>query len=135
MDLTPMIDVVFQLIIFFVLVTEMAQAELEVLELPTADQAAPDKLGRQPLILNVTRGGEIKYRRRELNRQQLFKLLKTEAQLERDPTNPRLSARAVLIRGDVEAEYRYVQMIMQMCAAVGIWKLELAVTAPTGGGD
>ena len=132
MDLTPMIDVVFQLIIFFILVTEMAQAELEVLKLPTADQAVPDKPSRKRLILNVTRGGAIKYRGQELNQRQLLNLLKTEAQLERDLTNPRLSARAVLIRGDIEAEYKYVRMIMQACAEVGIWKLELAVTAPTG---
>ena len=135
MDLTPMIDVVFQLIIFFVLVTEMAQAELEQLQLPTADQAVPDKNpDRKRIILNVTRDGSIKFRRRTLNKAALNKMLSIEAKLKRDPTNPQLSARAVLIRGDIESEYKYIQTIMQECAKVGIWKLELAAIAPSGSG-
>ena len=135
MDLTPMIDVVFQLIIFFVLVTEMASAELEVLTLPSADQAVPDKNpDDKRLILNVTTNGDIKFRRQTYNQAGLYKLLKLEAGLKKDPTNPQLSARAVLIRGDINAEYKYVQLIMQECAKVGIWKLELAATAPSGKG-
>lgn len=133
-DMTPMIDVVFQLLIFFVLVTEMAQAELEVLTLPTADQAVPDQNpDRKRMILNVNKAGEIKFRRNKLNQKELHEMLKLEASIgPRDPTNKALSGRAVLIRGDIHAEYKHIQMIMQECAKVGIWKLELAATAPTG---
>jgi biopolymer transport protein ExbD len=132
MDMTPMIDVVFQLIIFFVLVTEMAAAELEVLVLPTADQAVPDKNpDKKRLILNVNTKGEIKFRRNVMNQSALHDMLLLEAKLDRDKTG--LSNRAVLIRGDINAEYKHIQVIMQECAKVGIWKLELAATAPTGG--
>ena len=37
LDMTPMIDVVFQLIIFFMLITDMSQKELEELYLPKAE--------------------------------------------------------------------------------------------------
>jgi biopolymer transport protein ExbD len=132
MDLTPMIDVVFQLLIFFVLVTEMAAAELEVLTLPSADQAVPDQNpDRKRMILNVNKKGEIVCRKKVLNQKELHEMLKLEASIgPRDPTNKALSARAVLIRGDIQAEYKHIQMIMQECAKVGIWKLELAATAP-----
>jgi biopolymer transport protein ExbD len=132
MDLTPMIDVVFQLLIFFVLVTEMAQAEIEALTLPTADQAVADvDADRHRLILNVNRSGDVVWRRRTLNAQAMAEMLALHARTgPREPGNPALSARAVLIRGDARAEYQGVQRIMQACAKVGIWKLELAAAAP-----
>src|SRR5688500_20394381 len=43
LDMTPMIDCVFQLIIFFMLITDMSQKELEELYLPKAVVAAADK--------------------------------------------------------------------------------------------
>ena len=43
MDMTPMIDVTFQLIIFFMLLMDMSTKELEELVLPKAPQADPDK--------------------------------------------------------------------------------------------
>ena len=38
-DMTPMIDVTFQLIIFFMLSMDMSQLELENLNMPTASEA------------------------------------------------------------------------------------------------
>jgi len=42
MVMTPMIDIVFQLLIFFVLVTDMARAQLENLTLPKANKATSE---------------------------------------------------------------------------------------------
>ena len=39
LDLTPMIDIVFNLIIFFMLVSELSNLELEQLRLPFAGEA------------------------------------------------------------------------------------------------
>ena len=43
MNMTPMIDVVFLLIIFFMVITDLTQQDLEELQLPTAENAQPDK--------------------------------------------------------------------------------------------
>ena len=43
MDMTPMIDVVFLLIIFFMIITDLTQQDLEDLELPMAMHAVADK--------------------------------------------------------------------------------------------
>ncbi|MFT6715306.1 MAG: biopolymer transport protein ExbD, partial [Planctomycetota bacterium] len=43
MDMTPMIDVVFLLIIFFMLISDMTQQDLEILTLPKAISAVPDE--------------------------------------------------------------------------------------------
>ncbi len=58
---------------------------------------------------------------------QLHEFLALEVNLARkEPDYPALSSKSVLIRGDSEAEYRQVQVILQECAKVGIWKLESA---------
>jgi hypothetical protein len=54
LDLTPMIDCTFQLIIFFILITDMSSRELEVLTLPRAPISTEDK-GDDPdrIIVNI----------------------------------------------------------------------------------
>ena len=69
MNMTPMIDVVFLLIIFFMIITDLTQKDLEVLVLPMAKSAAEDKPDPElvrPIINIPQRGamivkGEAKY--------------------------------------------------------------------------
>ncbi|MHC4597459.1 MAG: ExbD/TolR family protein [Planctomycetota bacterium] len=138
MNMTPMIDVVFQLIIFFMLVTEMAQADLEVLQLPNASQASPDNAPEKKRItVNILPPGDrgtchVKVKGKIMDQKALHKFLKTEAQIARDPDDPRLCTRALLIRADRDTTFRYVQMVMQECVkpGIGIWKIQLACKEP-----
>ncbi len=133
LNMTPMIDCVFQLIIFFMLVTEMAQADLETMELPDASEASPDdKPEKNRMVINVTKRGEIKIRKKKQSIPMLKIFLKREADQARDPKDKRLCTRALLIRADKEAEFKYIQHIMQECVqpGVGIWKLLLASKEP-----
>jgi len=53
-NMTPMIDVVFNLIIFFMVITDMTQKDLEYLILPKAAVAAPDaEPDPDRLIINI----------------------------------------------------------------------------------
>ncbi len=60
-NMTPMIDIVFQLLIFFMLVTDMARAQIENLKIPSASKAIKEKY-EDPLmlVLNVMPDGTIK---------------------------------------------------------------------------
>ena len=59
-DMTPMIDIVFQLIIFFLVVTEMAAKDLADVTLPRAEQStADDNPPSDRLIINVRKDGRI----------------------------------------------------------------------------
>jgi biopolymer transport protein ExbD len=59
-DMTPMIDCTFQLIIFFMLVTDMAAAQLEPVVLPVASKALKEKFEDPTmLVLNVRSDGAI----------------------------------------------------------------------------
>ncbi|MCI0342173.1 MAG: biopolymer transporter ExbD [Planctomycetales bacterium] len=131
MEMTPMIDCVFQLLIFFMICTEIAQSELEMLTLPHASESIPDeKPDKKRMVLNVTKDGKIKFRGKSKSKQQLHDLLALEARIApKEKDNPALSSKAILIRSDSEAEYKHVQLIMQECATVGIWKLELAAAS------
>ena len=60
-DMTPMIDVTFQLIIFFMLIMDMSKAQLEVLQLPSAKKAIKEKfVDTTMLVINVLKDGTIK---------------------------------------------------------------------------
>jgi biopolymer transport protein ExbD len=140
MDMTPMIDVVFQLIIFFMLVTDMSQQDLAELKLPYAQTAQKDELMKGRLTLNVQRDGEIVIKRDrkgtmdDANTQTWVRgFLQREVQkgkLEPDGT----SERAILIRADKTTEFKHVQKILRVCGETGIriYKIHLGAsqTAP-----
>ena len=62
MDMTPMIDCVFLLMIFFVLVIDLSQKNLEDLILPRAEFQEPDDQPPENRpILNVLQNGSVIY--------------------------------------------------------------------------
>lgn len=127
MDMTPIIDVVFNLVIFFMLTANMAAQQVETLKLPKASEAdTKTKADPLRLIVNINKKGEVKVSGQMMNDNALIPLLRIEADQERDPTNPKLSNKAVLIRADQETVYDDVQKVMQLCTQVGIWKIEFA---------
>ena len=122
-NMTPMIDNVLQLIIFFMLVTEMSKLEVVELTLPQAYEAKDDK-NPPPnrIVVNLTREHEVYHMRRLLNVQQLRRLLHGLAM--RSPKDEMgLPTAAVKIRADALVEYKYVQQIMIQCMREFIWQL------------
>ncbi|MEK7482943.1 MAG: biopolymer transporter ExbD [Planctomycetota bacterium] len=131
MDMTPIIDVVFNLVIFFMLTANLSQAAVETLKLPKATEVNTKvKMDALRLIVNINEKGEVKVAGQLMTDNALIPLLRIEADQERDPTNPKLSNKAVLIRADQNTKYDDVQKVMQLCTQVGIWKLEFAAVKP-----
>lgn len=125
LDMTPMIDVVFLLIIFFMLVAELSKMEAEALSLPTATMGTEDKnppKGR--IVVNVKEKGTIIISRREYSALQLRALLHQRSMLSRDADG--LSTIAVKVRADANVQYKYVQLVMVQCMREYIWKLSFA---------
>ena len=121
MNMTPMIDIVFQLIIFFMLVSEFQNMELEQITLPFALRATEVVGPDERLVINVTARGETTVLRRPYTPQQLSGLLANRARTSRDADG--LSNVAVKIRADADCEYFHVQRILTQCMERGIWKL------------
>ena len=151
-DMTPMIDIVFQLIIFFMLITDMSQKDLEELVLPVAQTASPDKPDPKDIrpVVNILSTGHI-YVKGDLyydpdNDDEYGKLrqylrgmaarMETEPLNEANPNGPQVPANALLVRADQSTPFKHLQKVMELCGLQGIqiWKIQLAAAenAPPG---
>lgn len=117
-DMTPMIDVVFNLLIFFMLVNQMVSIERAELALPLADQAQEEQdveASKRELVINVHKaeGYEVAGEKHDYN--SLRTLIKNEANaLGKDSTGA--SKLKVLIRADRDLEFNHIQAILVICA-------------------
>jgi len=127
-NMTPMIDVVFLLIIFFLvsshLVRQDTQMESEELNLPQADSGRPaDADLARRVVVNVlpdpASGGRFVVGGRPMQSDELHKLIAY-----RDRSGRRMEVR---IRADRTVPYRVVEPLMIACARAGVWKVTFAV--------
>jgi biopolymer transport protein ExbD len=122
LNMTPMIDVVFQLLLFFMLVTEMSKMEAEAISLPTATKGIEDRKPlKNRLVINVKKEGTIVINRREFSPRGLRGYLHGVSVRFRDADG--LSTLPVKIRADANVQYKYVQQVMVQCMREYIWKL------------
>ena len=132
-DMTPMIDIVFQLIIFFMIVIDLSQQDLEDLVLPMSKTAMEDEAEEGRLYVNVNRKGEYIMKRQALTLNDLetqLKLLVDKPRPNNLPVRDKmgLAERPILIRADMVSEFKHIQKIMYICGKEGlkIWKVNLA---------
>ena len=135
MNMTPMIDVVFLLIIFFMIITDLTQQDLEELQLPKAHAAVEDKPDPTIVrpIINIPQSGRMIYKRDvyydpEVDGQNLVRLERFLVdQANRMPKKDKLPDNPLMIRADKGTEFKYIQRVMEVCGKEGIriWKLEL----------
>jgi biopolymer transport protein ExbD len=121
-NMTPMIDVVFLLIIFFLVSSHLARQESHLdLPLPTAESGNRDALDNQPRVtVNVLRDGTLLLAGRPVDTERLERQLRQR--MEDVGTNLQ-----VRIRSDRAAPYRFVEPIMLACVEAGIWDVSFAV--------
>ena len=141
-NMTAMIDVVFLLITFFMVVAEIGrQNELEDLRLPDIRAATPQPPHPAPLVVNITHAGVAviagtRYRLdRAADGRRLTALLTAEARLARA-----FGSRArppVTVRADERCLYRHVKTFMTLCVRHDVRFTRLAFAArpaePGGG--
>jgi biopolymer transport protein ExbD len=124
LNLTPMIDVVFQLLIFFLVATRFEEEERELdLVLPQASEAMARIAKPKELFINVDRSGRIILGGRQVSTDELFGQLR-QAQAD----NP--GRQAVIIRGDEQADLKYVVAVMNVCARAGIRDCRITAAPP-----
>jgi len=155
MNMTPMIDVVFLLIIFFMIITDLTQQDLEELELPVAIHAVPDKPKPDEWrpVVNVPFDGRMVVKREEYYNPEEHDSLPdpyirmkewltiASKKMEKAPFNPDKPASAsnklipdefLLIRADQVTPFKHLQKLMELCGTrnIEIWKVQLAASEP-----
>jgi biopolymer transport protein ExbD len=130
-DIAPLIDVVFLLLVFFMSIWQAAHMEVKAeLTLPQGPQTNPEiKRDQDRLVVNVDYKGDYFVSNRRYGLDELrAKVLQPEAARSRDAEN--FSTRTVYIRADADIEWEHVRSVMEACREVGIWKLAFRVAVP-----
>ncbi len=114
LDITPLIDVLFMLIIFFVLTANFLQGRIEV-DLPQGEAAS--EIGESPLLLTVRKDGIVLWDGREAASGELASLAAEAASGKRE----------VLLAGDKEAPYGAVARVLEILRREGLTSAGLAL--------
>jgi len=116
-ELTPMIDVVFLLIAFFMTVTTFASAELVKIEMPESQNSIiPENTdGRQ--FVSIDADGNYFLGSRPSNLEEI------KATIERRVDNEGTNFRGVYIRGDAQTRHQLVNDLMEACAEAGAFNI------------
>ena len=116
-DMTPMIDMTFQLIAFFMVLLNFSDVEQDQrINLPASELAKPpDVPYAEPLTIQLMSNDTILFSSDALSLDQLESALQREAQLIRAQPEKRVSDVTVIIRADREAKTGMVQRIIERC--------------------
>lgn len=121
LNLTPLIDVVFNLLLFFMLATTFLTPERSLdVELPQARAGRTQGEAAREIVLSVTRDGGVLLAGRRVD----FGLLERElrAAAARDPRTP------VTIRGDRRVEHQAIVRVLDACRLAGLANLSLGTS-------
>lgn len=112
-ELMPLIDMVFLLLIFFLVATTFHQEEREIqVALPFANAAGPISANLREIIINVNQEGQIIVGGKAIEPDVLRELIE-----ERVKVNPE---QKVAVRGDRGTAYANVVRVLDICKAGGI---------------
>jgi biopolymer transport protein ExbD len=121
-NMTPMIDVVFQMIIFFVCTVQLEKEAIsEAIRLPDSPHGPMVTEEKDPrtITVEVDDRGRIFIARTPLSESRLRKVLrKTVADY--GPAGPSIPIR---IRADGAAEHSHVRRVLDACTAAGLYKI------------
>jgi len=123
LELAPMIDVVFQLLIFFIVTWQFARFERDMdISVPSAEQAENKDRQAGEIIINVREDGTIVLNGLVIMKEELLAKLKAISSAYPD--------QAAILRGSSEAEFQSVINVLDVIKEAGIWNVAFATTKP-----
>ena len=121
LDMTPMIDVVFQLIIFFVVTAAMQNKALETNVRMAMAPNGPVETVKDPrtVLVDVVEDGTIQVMKTRISEGQLLTILNNARKTSGQST-------PVVIRGDLLTKHEAIKRVMDICGKAGLWKIRFA---------
>ncbi len=128
-QLAPLIDIVFLLLVFFVVTTALQQIERQMgIDLPEAREGVAPPRQRPPYYINITRDGTLLISNRTLTYDELGMWLQDLADAWSGQPPP------IIIRADKDTPFRFFVQVIDACTAAGIRNFAIAhVEEPQGG--
>jgi biopolymer transport protein ExbD len=124
MNMTPMIDVTFLLLIFFMTVTQVSEVNKERVELPK-QKGAEDQTPAE-LIINVTQEGEVIVSGETISLARLASMLGEQiADAGGDPDRVR-----IVLRADARGDSRTVNEVVETLDKLQLKRVRIAVQVP-----
>ena len=122
-DITPLIDVIFMLLLFFIITTTFAEDTFFPIVLPTAREAIVRTMA-DTAVVEISREGQFAVNKQFVaDERQLYRSLKSLKEAG--------TAKSVVIKADQDASARHVVAVLDMLSGLSI--NEFAVTAQNEG--
>ena len=122
-QLAPMIDVVFLLLIFFIVLWNYARFETEIdISVPAASAGENPERTIGEIVVNVKKEGGIiieVIERTELETLEMFKSIVAA-----------YPDQALILRGDKEASFDHIVKVLNLCKEANIWNISFATSQP-----
>jgi biopolymer transport protein ExbD len=119
LDMTPMIDVVFQLIIFFIVTITLNEKLNEEIRIEWAKngEAPKGEENKNAAVIEINSRGWISMHGAQLSADQLREILKARTAHHR-------SEFPILVRADYRTKHKDVRTVLDICTSVGVWKID-----------
>ncbi len=112
-DFVPMVDVLFNLLIFFLIATSMAKQELEMrIALPASAASGPISAAMREIVINIDETGRVVVNGRAMEVGALGELVASAVK-----GNPE---QKVSVRGDRRVAYEHVARVLDVCKGAGV---------------
>lgn len=122
LNMTPLIDVVFLLLVFFLVASQFAQVEYEQeVDLPEAESGEQPVPIRRRLVIHVDRDESLSISGVTVDPGQL------EPRLRDFLSDDSPDEVEVRLRADRQVPYRVIKPVLLACAQNGIWRVNFAV--------
>ena len=122
-QLAPMIDVVFLLLIFFIVLWNYARFETEIdISVPAASAGENPERTIGEIVVNVKKEGGIiieGIERTELETLEMFMSIVAA-----------YPDQALILRGDKEASFDHIVKVLNLCKEANIWNISFATSQP-----
>jgi biopolymer transport protein ExbD len=118
-QMAPLIDIVFLLLVFFMSASIFYQLETEInITVPTAETDSDARRAPGEIIINIRKDGNIVVNQRQLGRNELKEMLERISSL--------YKGQPVIIRADRETFHENVVGVLDLCAGADIWNISFA---------